>query len=205
MMNVITGVSFWIQGGQYISIQAPDFVTMFDGLLGPVPTEIVILLIITAVASFVMRWTLFGRRLYALGGNLEAARLSGLPVNRDHITAYIVSGFLAGLAGLILAAQLREGNDLLGATLALGSIAAAVVGGASLFGGASSPLAAVGGGLVIAMIQNILGLISMPANEQLVVTGALILLAVFFTTGRGVAGKSGIARVLRSRRREVNQ
>jgi ribose transport system permease protein len=94
---------------------------------------------------------------------------------------------LAGLAGLMLAAQLRSGNSLLGSELALNSIAAAVVGGASLFGGTSTPLAAVFGGLLIGTISNILDLISMPVQGQLLIKGALILIAVYFTSGAGLS------------------
>ncbi len=109
--------------------------------------------------AFVMSNTTFGRELYAIGGNREAARLSGLPINRDLLLAYSSSGLLAGLAGLMLASQLLEGSSLVGRGYELDSIAAVVVGGASLFGGSGDPIRSVIGGLIIATILNIMNLI----------------------------------------------
>jgi ribose transport system permease protein len=103
--------------------------------------------------------TTFGRELYAIGGNRETARLSGLPINRDLLLAYSSSGLLAGLAGLMLASQLLEGSSLVGRGYELDSIAAVVVGGASLFGGSGDPIRSVIGGLIIATILNIMNLI----------------------------------------------
>ncbi|WP_427174748.1 chromate transporter [Arthrobacter sp. 92] len=131
-------VAFLVQNGTLVPINSSAFVSIFAGTVGPFRSEVLIFVVVTLAAAALMRWSILGRRLYALGGNAQAARLSGLPVNRDIITAYLLSGLLAGLAGLMLAAQLREGNSLLGSELALNSIAAAVVGGASLFGGGST-------------------------------------------------------------------
>lgn len=194
MLSVIQGTAFLVQSGTLVPITNSDYVNIFAGQVGPFRTEVIIFVVIALAASALMRWGLFGRRLYALGGNAQAARLSGLPVNRDIVTAYLISGLLAGVAGLMLAAQLREGNSLLGSDLALNSIAAAVVGGASLFGGKSSPLAAVAGGLLIGTIANILDLISMPVEGQLLIEGALVLVAVFFTSGAGLTIRGAITR-----------
>jgi ribose transport system permease protein len=187
MTSVVQGIAFLVQSGTLVAIDNSAFVSIFAGTVGPFRSEVIIFVVVALAAAALMRWSLFGRRLYALGGNPQAARLSGLPVNRDILTAYLLSGLLAGLAGLMLAAQLREGNSLLGSELALNSIAAAVVGGASLFGGTSTPLAAVFGGLLIGTISNILDLISMPVQGQLLIKGALILVAVFFTSGAGLS------------------
>jgi ribose transport system permease protein len=111
---------------------------------------------------------------------------------------------LAGLAGLMLAAQLRSGNSLLGSELALNSIAAAVVGGASLFGGTSTPLAAVFGGLLIGTISNILDLISMPVQGQLLIKGALILVAVYFTSDAGLSLRQRIRGTFKNRRKRAD-
>ncbi|KRE76007.1 ABC transporter permease [Arthrobacter sp. Soil762] len=193
MLSVVQGVAFLIQNGTLVAINNDSFSSLFAGSIGPVRVEVVIFIVVAVAAAIVMRWSVFGRRLYALGGNPHAAHLSGLPVKRDIVSAYVLSGFLAGIAGLMLAAQLREGNSLLGSDLALSSIAAAVVGGASLFGGSSTPLAAVFGGLLIGTISNILDLVSMPVEGQLLIEGALILVAVLFTSGAGVGLRQWIS------------
>ena len=196
-MGIVQGIAFWMQGGVFVEIKDQGFISFWAGEINGFPNEIIVLGIVTVIATVVMRWTLLGRRLYAVGGNRAAAQLSGLPVNRDTITAYLVAGALAGQAGLILASQLKEGNNLLGSTLALDSIAAAVVGGASLFGGASSPMATVVGGLLIAMIANILNLVNVPVEEQLVITGLVVLTAVFFTSGKGGSLRHGVGSRMR--------
>lgn len=203
MTSVVQGIAFLVQNGTLVPINNKDFVAIFAGTIGPFRSEVIIFVVVTLAAAALMRWSIFGRRLYALGGNPQAARLSGLPVNRDIITAYLLSGLLAGLAGLMLAAQLRSGNSLLGSELALNSIAAAVVGGASLFGGTSTPLAAVFGGLLIGTISNILDLISMPVQGQLLIKGALILVAVYFTSGAGLSLRQRIREAFKKRRKRA--
>lgn len=203
MTSVVQGIAFLVQNGTLVPINNKDFVAIFAGTIGPFRSEVIIFVVVTLAAAALMRWSIFGRRLYALGGNPQAARLSGLPVNRDIISAYLLSGLLAGLAGLMLAAQLRSGNSLLGSDLALNSIAAAVVGGASLFGGTSTPLAAVFGGLLIGTISNILDLISMPVQGQLLIKGALILVAVYFTSGAGLSLRQRIRGTFKNRRKRV--
>ena len=106
-------------------------------------------------------------------------------MNRDLISAYGFAGLLAGLAGLMLAAQLSQGSSLVGQGYELDSIAAAVVGGASLFGGTGSPVTAVIGGLLIGTISNIMNLAGIQSEPQLVIKGLLILVAVFLTSGGG--------------------
>ena len=185
MASVILGTAYLIQNGDLIVIGDNRFINLFAGDLGWTHSEVVIFILITILFAAIMRWSVFGRRLYAIGGNLQAAKLSGLPTDRDRIVAYVLSGLLAGLSGLMLSAELQEGNSLLGSSLALNSIAAVVVGGASLSGGRSSPLGAVAGGLLIGTVANILDLISLPVQGQNLVQGILILLAVYFTSGTG--------------------
>lgn len=131
-------------------------------------------------------YTTYGRRLYAIGGNLDAARLSGLPVSRDLMLTYTLSGLLAGLAGLLAAGQLLEGSSLIGQGYELNAIAAVVVGGASLFGGTGSPIAAVIGGLIVGIVNNILNLLGVSSQPQLVIQGGVIIVAVFFSSAGGI-------------------
>ena len=185
MMSVVRGAAFLLQTGTLIGITNQKFLTLFSGKTGGLPHVVIIFLVVMVVTAFVMQYTPYGRRLYAIGGNPEASRLSGLPVNRDLISAYGFAGLLAGLAGLMLAAQLSQGSSLVGQGYELDSIAAAVVGGASLFGGTGSPVTAVIGGLLIGVISNIMNLAGVQSEPQLVIKGLLILVAVFLTSGGG--------------------
>ena len=185
MLSIARGTAYLIQTGTLIVIQNDPFLELFAGETWGIPHPVVIFLLVTVVTAFVMRYTPYGRRLYAIGGNAEAARLSGLPVRRDLLTVYASSGLLAGLAGLMLASQLSQGSSLVGQGYELDSIAAAVVGGTSLFGATGDPISSVVGGLIIATIGNIMNLRGIPSEPQLVIRGLLILIAVFFTSGGG--------------------
>jgi len=198
MLSVVEGSSYIIQTGELIQISDKGFASLFAGSLGPIPAPVIIFVVITAIAAFIMNNMTFGRELYAIGGNREAARLSGLPLSRDLLLAYVISGLLAGLAGLMLAAQLLEGSSLIGKGYELDSIAAVVVGGASLFGGSGDPIRAVIGGLIIATILNIMNLMGIQSQPQLVIKGLVILVAVFFSSGDGLRR---LLRSLRSRSR----
>lgn len=188
MMSMVQGFSYIIQSTSLIGIDNETFVTMFsDGRVLGVATPVLIFVAVTIVAAFCSRFTMFGRRLYAIGGNREAARLSGLPVARDLLVTYALSGLLAGLAGLLAAAQLTQGSSLIGRGYELDAIAAVVVGGASLVGGKGDPLSAVIGVFVLATIVNIMNLVGISSEPQLVIKGAVIIAAVFLSSAGGVA------------------
>ncbi len=186
MMSIARGVAFIVQVGTLIVISNQQFLQLFGGRTGNIPNVVLIALVVTLVAAFAMKFSPLGRRLYALGGNPEAARLSGLPVNRDTVMAYVTSGALAGLAGLMLAGRLSQGSSLVGQGYELDSIAATVVGGTSLFGGTGDPISTVLGALIIGMIGNIMNLAGIQSEPQLVIRGLVILLAVFLTSGGGI-------------------
>jgi ribose transport system permease protein len=198
MMSMAQGFSYIIQSTSLIEIDNASFVTMFsDGHLLGVPNPVFIFVLVTVIAAFCSRYTTFGRRLYAIGGNREAARLSGLPVSRDLLITYTISGVLAGLAGLLAAAQLMQGSSLIGRGYELDAIAAVVVGGASLVGGKGDPLSAVIGVFVLASIVNIMNLVGISSEPQLVIKGAVIIAAVFLSSAGGVARISGLFPKLR--------
>lgn len=185
MMSIARGVSYMVQFGSLIGITDEGFLWFFAGKTGPLPNPVILFVVIMLVAAFIMRSTTYGRRLYAIGGNAEAARLSGLPVERSIFSVYFLSGILSGLGGLILAAQLTQGSSLLAEGYELDTIAAVVVGGASLAGGTGTPIGAVVGGLIIAILGNIMNLLTIPSEPQLVVKGILIIVAVIFIGGKG--------------------
>jgi len=197
-LSIIRGIAYLIQTGTLIGITDKGFIQVFAGKTAGVPHVVIIFLIVMLVSAFVMKFTAYGRRLYAIGGNPEAARLSGLPVSRDLLGAYSFAGLLAGLAGLMLAAQLAQGSSLVGQGYELDSIAAAVVGGASLFGGTGGPVTAVIGGLLIGTISNIMNLAGIQSEPQLVIKGALILVAVYLTSGGPARVRKFVNRVRRT-------
>lgn len=199
-MSVAQGVAYLIQSGMLIVIRNDDFKALLAGKAWGINAQVLTFIMVTVVFTLIMRFSVFGRQLYAIGGNAEAARLSGLPVKRNLVAAYAISGLLAGLAGLMLAAQLGQGSSLMARGAELDSIAAAVVGGASLFGGVGTPLAAVVGGLLIGTISNIFDLRGVAAEPQLIMKGLLILLAVYLTSGHGVELRQRIRQSLAARR-----
>lgn len=202
MMSMIEGLSYIIQSSSLIEISNETFITMFsDGRVLGIANPVLIFVTITAIASFCSRYTVFGRRLYAIGGNREAARLSGLPVGRDLLVTYTLSALLAGLAGLLAAAELTQGSSLIGRGDELNAIAAVVVGGASLFGGKGDPLSAVIGVFVLATIVNIMNLVGISSEPQLVIKGAVIIIAVFLSSAGGVERVSAAFHKANGRRR----
>jgi D-xylose transport system permease protein len=141
--------------------------------------------VILIVIGFVTVWnillsrTAFGTYVYAIGGNAEAARRAGISVTRIRIIVFTIAGFMGGVAGLIYASRLRSvSTNLDGGTLVLYCIAAAVIGGTSLFGGRGKAVHAILGGLVIASIDNGMGLLGLSAAARYVVTGIVLVIAV---------------------------
>jgi D-xylose transport system permease protein len=133
--------------------------------------------------SFLATRTRFGRHIYAVGGNTEAARRAGIGVDRIRIAGFVIGTMLAGLGGVILASRLQSvDTEAGGSTLLLNSIAAAVIGGTSLFGGRGHPKNALFGGLVIASLANGMGLLGYSAGIQELVTGLILLAAVTIDT-----------------------
>ncbi len=144
-----------------------------------VPKVTLILLILLAFWSFVSVRTRFGRHVYAVGGNPEAARRAGIDVDRVRIAVFMISGFMAGVGGVILASRLRSvATGSGGGPLLLNVIAAAVIGGTSLFGGSGRVVSALLGALVIGAIQNGMGLLQLEQGPQAVITGLVLLAAV---------------------------
>lgn len=185
MLNIASGLAYMLQTGDLIQITDNHFVSLLTGTTFVVAAPILIAIVVLLVAIMVMGSMPFGRRLYAIGGNPEAARLSGLPVRADLIKAYAISGLLAALAGVMISAQLAEGSAIIGSNYELAAIAAAVVGGASLFGGRGDPVGAAIGALIIGAITDIMQLRNVPSQSQLLIQGVVVLVAVFFVTGGG--------------------
>ena len=144
-----------------------------------VPVVAVIVLILLGFWSFIAFRTRFGRYVYAVGGNPEAARRAGINVDRIRIQVFMISSFMAGGGGVILASRLRSvDTNTGGGNLLLNAIAAAVIGGTSLFGGSGSVMSAFLGALIIASVENGMGLLGLPSGVKFVVNGLVLLVAV---------------------------
>jgi len=176
MLSVARGLTLVISDGRPIKT-APE-VSFLGGNLGPVPMPIVVLLLSALVASFVLNRTVIGRSMYAVGGNAEAARLSGLPVKRILVTVFALAGLFAALAGLLLAGRLDSAQPQAAAGYELDAIAAVVIGGASLSGGLGKISGTFVGALVLVVIRNGLNLLNVTSFWQQVVIGVVIALAV---------------------------
>jgi len=185
MMLVGSGLAYTLAGGQSIYQLPESFIWLGRGAdLAGLPNAVVLMLALYAAAHILMSRMKLGRHLYAVGGNREAARLSGVAVPRVLMTAYIVSALLAGLGGVIMASQLKSGSATYGNMYELYVIAAVVVGGASLSGGAGKMPGTLIGAFTIAVIQNGMNLTNVESYTQKVVLGLVILGAVLLDTLR---------------------
>ena len=175
---VFKAVIILVVGGALVSFLnlergANPAVTSLKG----VPYVVPIVILLLAGGTFVLNRTKFGRHVYAVGGNAEAARRAGIRVSRVRITVFMISSTFAGIAGILLASRQASVDAAAGRSIVLSAIAAAVVGGVSLFGGRGKLTDAVIGGFVIAVIDNGLGLIGLASGLNLAITGGVLLLA----------------------------
>jgi ribose/xylose/arabinose/galactoside ABC-type transport system permease subunit len=148
------------------------------------PYPVVITAIVVAIAVFVLRKTQFGRHTYAVGGNIEAAIRAGIPVDRHIISLYILSSATAGIAGFLSTLRFTAGSAVIGDPLLLSSIAAVIIGGVSLFGGAGSVMGTVIGALIIAVLTTGLVMLNVEAFWQFIVVGVVVIVAVLIDQSR---------------------
>jgi Ribose/xylose/arabinose/galactoside ABC-type transport systems, permease components len=187
MLNVAKGLALVISGLKPIYFNdTPEFngtaMGSITGSIVPgfnVPNIVLVFLAAALVASFFLTRTVLGRYTFALGSNEEAARLSGVNVDGWKIAVYTVCGLFAGLAGILIAARLNSAQPSLGLGYELDAIAAAVIGGTSLSGGEGTILGTVIGAFIISTLTNGLRILSVPQEWQIVVTGGIVILAVY--------------------------
>lgn len=178
MMTIARGIALLYTNGRPITIDSAAFRYLGQGYIGPVPVPVVIFALVTAIVSFVLYKTKFGRYIYAVGGNENAANVSGIRVHRVKIWVYVINGVLAGLAGILLASRISSGQPNSGIGYELDAIAAVVIGGTSLFGGRGTMLGTIVGVLIIGVINNGLNLLNVSSYWQQIIKGLIIAGAV---------------------------
>lgn len=147
-----------------------------------IPFPVLLLAVLAVAGMFIARKTAFGRHIYAIGGNVDAARLSGINVEKVKLIIFSINGFMVAIAGLILSARLGAGAPSAGQNAELDAIAACVIGGASLAGGIGSVFGVVIGALIIALLDNGMSMLDVPTFWQYIVKGTILLLAVWMDT-----------------------
>lgn len=157
---------------------ADAFAWFGTGYVLGVPVPVVVMVVIFLLSHYVLRHTRFGRYVYAIGGNEDATRLSGIRVDRIKIAVYGISGLLAALAGIIITARLNSAQPTAGAGYELDAIAAVVLGGTSLAGGVGTVFGTFVGALIIGILNNALNLMNVSSYYQMIAKGAVILIAV---------------------------
>jgi ribose transport system permease protein len=179
MLWILHGVTYWFMKGETIHGFPPAFRAVGSGYWLGVPIPVYVMGLFLAVGIVFAQRTTWGQEIYAIGGNPEAARLSGVPVKRRLVLVYVLSGAMAGLASLIFLARLNSAEGDIGETLTLPAIAAVLIGGTSLFGGVGSMLGTLVGALILTLVLNFMNLLTINANWQPLVTGVIVVLAVF--------------------------
>jgi ribose transport system permease protein len=168
--------------GSGVGVAPQSFKDMFAGsvnLLGlDIPVQVFYFIGVGLIIAFVLKRTGFGRHIFAVGGNETAARLSGVPVHRTKILVFAICGFLSSLAALLHASLVNQGSHVDGNGYELNAIAAVVIGGTSMAGGAGTIIGTMVGALVLSIMDNILGLRNIQSEYQLIFKGVLIVLAV---------------------------
>ncbi len=182
MSSVVFGVALYLSGGVPVYGLPESFGQTFGyGYFLGVPAPVLMVLVAIAVVYVLLEWTRYGRHLYAIGGNPRAATLSGVRTERVTILAFVLSGVLSALSGVLLTARLGTGESSIGTTFPLESIAACVIAGAALTGGVGRTLAVVAGTFLIVMVQNGMNLMQIGAYAQTMVVGALLIFAMAFS------------------------
>jgi ribose transport system permease protein len=185
------GMMAILRGGAMVSTQAvsiqgsvDSFVEIGTGHLGPIPIPVLIAFLLLALFFYVLHYTTFGRYVYAVGGNPQAARLSGLPVDRIRIAVFVIAGILAALSAFILASRLNSGQPNAGLGFELQVIAAVILGGISLTGGVGTLAGAFIGILILTVLSNGLVLLNVSSFYHDIARGIVIILAVYLDTRR---------------------
>lgn len=187
-LSITVGLAYVVTNGETVAFKDLNNGPI-DNVVAGMPLYVWTMILISIIAFLVLRFTVFGRMIYAIGGNREASRLAGIRVDLVTTSVYMISGSLGAFAGVMLAQQLLAGAPTVGATAALSSIAAVILGGASLSGGVGGIPGTLVGVLVLGTIANGMALMQVPAFYQQIATGGILLLAVGFGRLRVIFGQ----------------
>ena len=177
-MTIFRGATLVFTNGTPISKLPEKFVNIGNGKIGFMPIPVIITVIVLIIAIYVLSQTRFGRYLYALGGNEDSARLSGINTTKIKTLVYVISGFASSIAGVIIASRIGSASPNAGTGFELDAIAAVVIGGTSLAGGEGRITGTIIGALIIGVLNNGLNLMNVSPFYQSIVKGLVILIAV---------------------------
>ena len=178
MMYVCNGLTLIITLGKPVYPLPDDFKVMGQGFVGVIPNVVVIAIVLAVIATIILKFTRYGRSVYAVGGNRETARLSGINVNSVQISVYVLVAIAAALAGILMAGRLNSAQPSAGSGYELTVIAAVVIGGTSMFGGSGNVIGTFIGALLMTVIENGMLLLKISAYWQSFVVGIVIIFAV---------------------------
>jgi L-arabinose transport system permease protein len=180
MMEVVRGLAYIVSNGDAVMISEESFFELGSGSLFGISYPIWSNLVGFVVFGFLLKRTVFGKNVLAVGGNSEAALLAGLPVNRIKIVVFVLQGLVTGFAGVMLASRMSLGDPKTSVGLELGVISACVLGGVSLTGGVATISGVLVGVLIMGSVQDAMSLLNVPTFYQFLVRGGILLLAVLF-------------------------
>lgn len=192
-VSITQGLAFTVTNGVTITLNNPNQAGLDTNFLG-IPQYVWVMIVMSIVMFVILRYSVFGRMLYSMGGNREAARLAGLRTDLITVSVYVISGGFAAFAGVILAEQLLAGAPTVASNLGLESITAVILGGASLTGGSGGIPGSLLGVLVLGTVSNGLALMQVQTFYQQIATGVILLLAVGLGRLRGVVTRTVWAR-----------
>ncbi len=184
MLSAARGATYIYNDGMPVSDLPAGLLAIGSGQILHVPLPIVIFGVVIALSWFILRFTIYGRYIYAVGGNIKSAKTSGIDTGRVLFVVYVISGLLAGLAGVLLAARTTAALPQAGVSYELDAIAAVVIGGTSLSGGTGTLGGTVVGALLIGVINNGLNLLGVSSYYQQVIKGVIIVGAVLLDSSR---------------------
>lgn len=179
-MQIARGLGYIISDGKAVGISEENFFLLGSKMFFGIPTPIWLMIFCFIIFGFLLNKTIFGRNSLAIGGNEEAARLAGVNVVRTKMIVFILTGLVAGLAGIILASRMTSGQPMTSVGLELTVISACVLGGVSLKGGIGKISYVIAGLLILGTVENAMNLLNIPPFSQYVVRGAILLAAVIF-------------------------
>lgn len=178
MMTIARGVSLVYTGGRPVINLKDGYGFFGEGQISSIPVPIITFLLVVLLAVFLLDFSKFGRHVYAIGGNENAAKVSGINVKFTKLSVYALSGLFAGLAGIILSSRVDTGSPILGEGYEMNAISAVVIGGSSLAGGVGNMFGTVIGVLIISVMNNGLDILNVSSYYQQIIKGVIILLAV---------------------------